>query len=130
AFTTFSVGKLYFYEQLGTGASTPSPDVSYAFIASTSLASNRTASAATVTIPGSSSPTVLSQNPGAHEVWSFFTFGTNQTAFESTFPQGDYAFNVTGTPANAQVTVNLPASMPQPNAPHVLNFAAAQAVNA
>lgn len=129
-FTTFSVGKLYLYQQLGTGAPTPNPDVSYGLTTTTSLASNRTATAVTVTVPGSSSPTGLSQNPVEHEVWYFLTWGTNQTAFESTYPEGNYPFNVTGTPANLQVTVNLPTSMPQPNAPHVLNFAAAQAVNA
>lgn len=130
AFTTFSVGKIYLNQQLGTGAPTPLPDGSYGFIANTSLASNRTATAVTVTIAGSSSPTGLSQNPVAHEDWYLFNYSTNQTAFESSYPQGGYAFNVTGTPANAQVTATLPTSMPQPNAPHVLNFAAAQAVNA
>ena len=130
AFTTFTAGKLYFYQQLGTGAPTPDPDAAYGLSTTTSLASNRTATAVTVTVPGSSSPTGLSQNPVEHEVWYFLAWGTNQTTFESSYPQGDYAFNVTGTPANAQVTVNLPTSMPQPSAPHVLNFAAAQAVNA
>ena len=130
AFTTFSAGKIYFYQQLGTGAPTPDPDAPYGLTATTSLASNRTATAVTVTVPGSSSPTGLSQNPVEHEVWYFLTWNTNQTAFEAAYPEGNYSFNVTGTPANLQQTVNLPTTMAQPNGPHVFNFTAAQAVNA
>jgi hypothetical protein len=66
----------------------------------------------------------------SHEVWYFLAWSTNQTTFEANYPEGNYSFNVTGTPANLQETVNLPTTMPQPNAPHLLNFAAAQAVNA
>jgi hypothetical protein len=130
AITVFSTGKLYLNQQLGTGAPTPLPDAAYGITATTSLASNRTATAVTVTVPGASSPIGLNQNPVSHEDWYFITESTNQTTFESTYPQGNYSFSVTGTPSNLQATVNLPTSMPQPNAPHVLNFAAAQAVNA
>lgn len=129
AFTSFSVGKLYLYDQLSAGAPTPNPDAAYGFFASSALASNRTATAVTVTIPNNSTPVALTQNILHHEDYYSFSYNTNQTAFETAYPQGGYVFNVTGTPNNLQVTDTLPSTMAQPNAPHVSNFAAAQAVN-
>ena len=129
AFTTFSAGKLYLYQQLNTGAPTPLPNASYGFVASTALASNRTASAISLMVPGASSTVALTQNALHHEDWNYFTYSTDQTNFESTYLEGNYAFTVTGTPANLSATVSLPTSMAQPNAPHVSNFAAAQMVD-
>jgi hypothetical protein len=130
AITTFSVGKLYFYQQTNTSSPTLNTNLAYGFSANTSLASNRTATAITVTIPGHSSPTSLSQNFVAHEDYYFFDYNnTNQTTFEATYPQGNYVFSVTGS-SNQQVTLNFPTSMQQPNAPHISNFTAAQSVNA
>ncbi len=130
AITTFSVGKLYLYEQTNTSPPSFNTNFAYGITATTSLASNRTATAITVTIPGHSSPTNLTQNFVAHEDYFFFDYNnTNQATFESTYPQGNYVFNVTGN-SNQQVTVNMPTSMAQPNAPHISNFTAAQSVNA
>jgi hypothetical protein len=130
AVTTFAAGKIYFYEQLAGGPPTPMTDIAYGFTASTSLASNRVATAVTVTVPGTSSGVSMTQNLLHHEDYSYFTWSTNQTAFASSYPQGDYVFNVAGTPANLQGTVTLPLSMAQPNAPHVANFSATQTVKA
>jgi len=128
--TTFSAGKLYFYDQNTAGAPIPNDTAAYSFSAATSLASNVVATAATVTLPTGGAPVVLTQNFLHHEDYNFFDFKTNAAAFEAAYPQGNYVFNVTATPANLQVTVTLPQAMAQPNAPHVSNFAAAQAVNA
>lgn len=129
AITTFAVGKLYFYEQTNSSPPTLNPNVGYGFTASTSLASNLAATQVTVTIPGASSPTSLSQNPSRHEDYSFLDyFITNEMTFESTYPQGNYAFKVTATSSNLQGTVSMPTTMLQPNAPHILNFSNTQAV--
>lgn len=131
AITTFSVGKLYLYQQTNTSAPTAMTNVAYGFVATTALASNQTASAVTVTIPGTNSATGLSQNPVASWDYYFFDYNhTNSTSFEAAFPQGSYVYNVTGTPGNLQATINMATTMAQPNAPHISNFAAAQTVNA
>ncbi len=65
-------------------------------------------------------------NPGEY---LFIANETNSAQFESVFPEGDYVFDARSSSANEQVTVTLPASMPQPNAPHVSNYDAAQSMN-
>ena len=130
AITTFVAGKLYLYEQTNSSAPVPFPQGSYGFTATTGLASNQTATAVTVLVPGASVATSLTQNFLQHEDYYFFASDTNQTTFEATYPQGNYVFNVTGTPSNLQATVSLPTTMVQPNAPHISNFAAAQAIDA
>lgn len=129
AITTFSAGKLYFYQQVSTAAPTPVPTSAYGFLASTSLASNQAATAVTLTTPVTSAPANMTQNPLHHEDYSFFAFTNNQSTFESIYPEGNYVFNVTGTPANVQGTVTLPTTMLQPNAPRLTNFLAAQSIN-
>lgn len=129
AITTFSVGKLYLYQQ--TNASLPSvqTNFAYGFIATVGLESNITATAVTVKIPNASSATGLSQNFLAHEDYYFYDYNnTSQTTFESTYPQGAYPFTVTGN-SNLQVTVTMPTTMQQPNAPHISNFAATQTID-
>jgi len=128
AITTFSVGKFYIYQQLTPGAPTPDTNAPYGFFASASLASNQTASAVTVTLPAGGGPRNLAQSPARQEVYNYFGYGPDTNTFESTYPEGDYVFNVTGTPASLQSTVTLPASMPQPNAPHISNFTNIQSV--
>ena len=130
AITTFSAGKLYYNEQLAAGAPTPMTDFAYAFSASTSLASNRTATAVTVAIPNAAGPTSLMQNPSSPEDFYFVDWTNSAPTFESLHPQGNYVFNATGTPNNLQGTVNLPTTMAQPNAPHVSNYNLAQQIDA
>ena len=127
--TTFSVGKLYLYQQDSAGAPAPHTITAYALSTATSVASNLASTASTVTLPTGGAPLNMNQSPEHHEDYNLFVTETNQATFETTYPQGNYAFNVTATPANAQGTVNMPASMTQPPAPHVSNFAAAQAID-
>jgi hypothetical protein len=127
---TFSAGKVYFYEQNSAGAATPSPFGAYGFTASTGLASNLAATAVTVTLPTGGAPVGLTQSFLHHEDYTLFASASDSTNLEATYPQGNYVFNVTATPANLQATITLPQTMLQPNAPHVSNFAAAQAINA
>jgi len=127
AVTSFIVGKAWFYDQ--TNASPPSldPTIPYLFNGLTSLASNRTATSVTLTMPTA----VVSNLVNLVYSWDYDLLGaynTNLTTFNATFPAGNYIFNVHSNAANQQVTVNLP-NYAQPNAPHVSNYAAAQTIN-
>lgn len=129
AITTFSAGTIWLYDQNSANAPTPDPEASYGFSAGTGLASNRTATAISLTLP-TGGMTNLNRSPLAAEDFYLVAFATNLTTFQAAYPNGNYIFNVQATTSNQQVTVNLPASLTQPNAPHVANYPAAQAVNA
>ena len=127
--TTFSVGKLYSFSQGPSGPPVPASFAPFIFNGNTVLASNRTATAITLTLPNSAVSNA-NQNPVEKEIYSVFYFNTSSNALESTFPQGAYNFTVNATASNQTVSVTLPASMAQPNAPQITNYAAAQAVDA
>lgn len=127
AITSFVVGKAWEYNQTSTATPTLDADLPYLFSALNSLASNRTATAITLALP-TAAVSNLVQNFVHHEDYYLSGYNTNLTTFNATFPAGNYVFNVTSNAANQQVTVNLPAYT-QPNAPHVSNYAAAQAIN-
>lgn len=128
ATTTFTIGTFHYYNQTET---TPAidPELSYAFMAGTELASNRTATAISVTLP-TGSISNLNENPIATEVWNMFAYDTSLAAFNDTFRSGNYTFFTQATTSNQTVIVNFPASMDQPNAPRITNLAAAQTVSA
>ena len=127
--TAFSLGKVHFYNQTSSAAPTLDPDLPYNFNATTTLASNRSATGVTLTLP-TSAVSNLTQNFIHSESFYLFETKTNLTTFNTTFPSGNYVFNVVAATSNQLVTVNFPASFAQPSAPHATNFAAAQAVNA
>jgi len=128
AITSFSLGKTHTYVQSSAAAPTVDPDFSYSFGALTSLASNRTATAVTLTLP-SGSISNLNQNFVQPEDYFLFAIYTNLPAFDSTFSSGNYVFNVQSASSNQIVPLNFPASLQQPAAPRVSNHAAAQNVN-
>ena len=128
-FTFFQVVHYTFYEQ--TSASPPAllPNITYEFFAQTILASNRTATNLTVTIPVRLAVSNLVENLLSPERFSAGVFDTNiLRSFTTNFPSGNYLFSLSGVDSNQQVTVNLPAYVP-PNSPQVSNYVAAQAVN-
>lgn len=127
--TSFSLGKAWYYNQFTAGASTVDTNAPYAFMATTVLASNRTASVITLTLPNSTISN-LQSTIYRSESWSLLYFTTNSTAVDTAFPAGSYIFTVQST-TNQFVTVSFPttSAMPQPNAPHVTNYAACQAIN-
>ena len=129
AITTLNLGKTYNYNQNSTGAPVLDADVPYLFSASTTLASNRTATSITLKLP-TAAVTNLSQNFLQRENYYLVYFETNLTTFDSVFPAGSYQFLVQAATSNQQVNVTLSAPASQPAAPHVANYAAAQAVNA
>jgi hypothetical protein len=129
AITTFVVGKIHSYDQVSPAAPILDSLTPYGFAATTSLASNRTATSVTLTLP-TSAVSNLTQNFVQHENYFLFASHTNLATFDATFPTGNYQFTVNSSSSNQTVNVNLPSSLLQPNAPHISNFAAAQTVNA
>lgn len=128
AVTTYVVGRASLYNQASVAQPTPDPVEPYLFIASTSLSSNRTANSITLTLPNAA-VTNLEQNPTALEDWNFGTFSTNASVLDTNFPPGTYTFTVKATASNQTAGVSFPASLAQPNAPHLNNFAALQSVD-
>jgi hypothetical protein len=129
AFTFFQVVKYTFYQQ--TNANPPGllRNITYEFFAQTLLASNRTATNITVTIPVRLVASNLVEELLSPEKFSVADFNTNLLeTFTTNFPSGNYIFNVSAVTSNQQVTVNLPAYVP-PNSPQVSNYVAAQSVN-
>jgi len=131
AITTFSVGKVHHYQQTSAGASTLDPTTPYGFSGVTSLSSNRTATSVTLTNPTATVFNLFHLPPPAAEIFILSTNLTSLSTYDTTFPAGNYGFFVQAATSNQSVVVNLPtaASQPQPNAPHLTNYPAAQVVN-
>jgi hypothetical protein len=131
AITTFSVGKVHHYNQNSSGAPILDPFSPYGFSGVTALSSNRTATAVDLTLPTGSVSNLTHLPPPSAEIFIMSPFTTSLSTYEATFPEGNYSFFVQAASSNQTVVVNLPtpASMPQPGAPHVTNYTAAQTVN-
>lgn len=128
AITTFVAGKAVLYEQSSAAAPVLDPTTPYLFNALTALASNRTATSITLTLP-TGSVSNLTQNLFRHEDWNLLYYTASASAFDATFPQGTYTFFVSATASNQTVVDVLPSGMTQPNAPHLTNYVAAQSVD-
>ena len=130
ATTVFSVGKILHYNQTSSGPPTLDLSTPYGFSGVTSLASNRTATNITVTLP-TSAVSNLTQLPQQPEIWLAYGFSPTLSAFDADFPPGNYSFLAKSTSSNQTVVVNLPTTnvMAQPEAPHLTNYVAAQSVD-
>jgi hypothetical protein len=125
--TSFLVGKTWEYDQISASAPLLDTNLPYVFEGLTSLASNRTATSVTLTLPTASVSNML-QNILFPSDFYLSGFNTNLTTFSATFPSGNYVFNVYSNVADQTVTVNMQ-NYAQPNAPQVSNWAAAQTIN-
>jgi hypothetical protein len=128
ALTVCAAGALDYYNQDSSAAPVLAPDAPYGFTMTASLASNQTASAVSVAVPSNGTKS-LSQNPLFS--WDFYSVATltNLDTFNASYPAGSYVFTLTGDSLVPSVTATLPPASQQPNAPHVSNFGALQAVN-
>jgi hypothetical protein len=128
----FSVNNVWFYTQSGSGAPVIGGTSSDAFIggATAILASNAVASGMTLSLPNGGSSNLFDTLglPLAFETGNAFG---DSNSLAAAFPSGMYTFEIQGiSPSGAlppSVTVDL--NVPQPVAPDIANFAAAQAVN-
>jgi hypothetical protein len=126
ALTTFLLGKYALYQQTSNA---PPPRFTYEFVGQTTLASNRTAIAATLTTPATPPATNhLFEDLLQPERYQTNAITPNLTNFDTNFPSGNYVFNVTNSFSNQVVTVTLP-NYSLPNAPQVVNYTNLQAVN-
>jgi len=124
--TTFLLGKYVLYRQTTNG---PPPLFIYEFVGQSTLASNRTATAVTLTTPATPPRTnVLVESLLQPEQYQTNLFTPSVTNLDTNFPAGSYVFNVANGVSNQQVTVNLP-NYSLPNAPQIMNYTNAQAVN-
>jgi len=129
AVTTFLLGRYALYRQT---TNAPPPLFTYEFVGQSALASNRTATAITLMTPATSPRTnLLFESLLYPEQFQTNFFTPTLTNFDTNFPTvGNYVFTVTNSVngSNQQVTVNFPnASLP--NAPRIINYTNAQAVN-
>jgi hypothetical protein len=129
AITSFQVGKINYWNQTSAAAPVPDAAIPYYFTGGTTLASNRTATSISLTLP-TATVTNLSQNPIKPENYYYYSYSTASNDFETSFPQGTYTFNISATASNQTVPVVLPQGMTQPNAPYLTNYAAAQSLDA
>jgi hypothetical protein len=125
--TTFLLTKYALYSQT---TNAPPSLFTYEFVAQSALASNRTATAVTVTIPATPLRTnLLFADLLQPEQYQTNIFKPTLTNFDTNFPTaGNYVFNVTNSFSNQQVTVTLPNYL-LPNPPQISNYTNAQAVN-
>jgi len=131
--TSFVLGKQHSYVQLSTAPSTLVTDSPpFNFIATAVMASNRVATAVNLVNPSSGS-SAMTRNIVSLEDFYMLGSSTNLGTFEQQFPSGSYSFKVmSNTVETLAVALTLPsdAQMPQPNAPHLKDFASLQAVDA
>jgi hypothetical protein len=131
AFTTFSLGKIHHYHQTSAALPTLDPATPYGFSGVTSLASNRTATSISLTFPTAAVSNLNQLGPPQAEIYVLFGNETSLTTYDAKYPAGNYTFQVQAVTSNQTALVTLPPtnSLPQPAAPHLSNFAAAQAVD-
>jgi hypothetical protein len=127
--SSFYLGKLYSYGQGSSGPPVPNTTAPFIFSGTAVLASNRLATSITLTLPNTAVSN-FTQNILQKENYYLTYFNTSSNTLETTFPSGDYRFTVDAIASNQTLTVTFPASMTQPNPPHITNLAAAQTVDA
>ena len=123
-YTGFEIGEYSGYQQ--TSAAPPA-HLTYEFYAQTLLASNRTATNITVTLP-TAAITNLVEDGLSPEKFSVTAFKPVLANFTSNYPAGTYTFDINPATSGQMVSVALP-SYAFPNAPQVSNYVAAQSVN-
>ncbi len=128
--STFTVAKGSMFQQTTAGSPTPYPDVPFLFLACSGLAcSNLTSTNLLLTIPSSPASTVLMPPKAQAGTYNLSVGVSNPTALEGTYPNGTYTFQAQSPTFNRIYTLDFPASLAIPGAPHVKNFTAAQSIN-
>jgi hypothetical protein len=124
-YTSFLVGQDVVFDQDSATTLAPQTNGGYDFFGSIVLASNVTASTASLTLPNGS---VTNSSPYAGDFF-FFGSASDQAAFDSMFGTGNYIFTLNPGTSNEQTTVTVPTSWTQPTQPQVSNYDAAQSID-
>jgi hypothetical protein len=122
-YSKFSVIELAEYSQTNASGTVPFVSNSFAFEATIDLATNLSASAATLTLPGQTTATnMFMTGSGSFIVIALTNSFSNVTA---AYPDGTYKFTI----SNTTTSVPLPAGSALPNAPTLSDYDAAQAID-
>jgi hypothetical protein len=122
AYTRFDVLYGATYKQVSAAGATPASARSFGLAATVTLATNATASAASVTIPGQASRAMVQTQPGHF----LFSVATNSFAeLTAAYPGGDFTFDV----LNSSTTISLPDGTSLPNPPTLINYDADQSID-
>lgn len=127
---SFTVAKGWSYVQDSAAASWLSTNMPCCFVPCMSLPCPRDATDVSLQVPGSSLWNSMTLAYPGHLTLTDCGYNS-QAAFDAAYPAGGYTFRIQAVASNQQVTVNLPdpGTLPQPPAPHLSNYAAAQAIN-
>jgi len=123
---TLSKGCLY--NQTSSAAPTlvtPSP---YGFLACMSLPCPRDATNVSLQLPGGATPNLGATSIPGHLTLMDYNYAS-LAALDAAYPNSNYTFRIQSVGSNQQVTLAFPSTLAQPPAPHLTNFAAAQAIN-
>jgi methionine-rich copper-binding protein CopC len=131
--TSFQVGSFWIYAQSEAGSPpviVAPPLDGYSASAIVTLASNVTASAINLTLPGGTVQSLF-DTLGSPLLFEAGDASTNLSNLDVLWTNGTYTFEVQGaSPSDAlPAQVELAFNVAQPDAPQIANFAAAQAVN-
>ncbi|HEY5909436.1 MAG TPA: Ig-like domain-containing protein [Verrucomicrobiae bacterium] len=125
---SFTVSKGWLYAQADAGAPTLDPNSPFCFLACTTLPCPRNATNVNLQAPsGATANMSLSPLPG-HLTLTECGFA-GPAALDAAYAPGNYVFNIQAVGSNQAVTLNFPASLTQPPAPHLANYLAAQSIN-
>ena len=127
--SSFTAAKGFIYLQTSPGPAELQTNFPFAFVACTTLASTNTnVTNVVVTFPNGTQTNLPGTSIPLH--LSYTGVSSNLTSFEGTYPNGVYTYDVQAPGSSTHYTVNLPATLTQPAAPHITNFLAAQAIDA
>ena len=122
AYTRFDVLYGATYTQVSAAGATPASTRSFGLAATVTLATNVTASAATLIIPGQAPRAMVQTQPG-HFI---FSVATNSFAeLTRAYPGGDFTFDV----LNSSTTISLPDGTSLPNPPTLSNYDTDQSID-
>jgi Bacterial Ig-like domain len=128
---SITLAKGAFYEQTSPAAPVLNTNAPYAFVACSAVAcSNWTTTGISLALPfGLGATNIPAETiPGHYNLTACFS---NATDLESTFPDGDYMFNLPSPPTVTSLPMTLPGTIAFPSpAPHLTNYGAAQAIDA
>jgi len=122
-YSKFTIVEFAEYTQTNADGAFPIDSNSFAFEAVISLATNMTATAATVSIPDIGPQMMRTTD---FRTFSYFVITNSFSNLAAAYPGGDYTFII----SNNQTLVTWPEGATLPNAPTLTNYAATQTIDA
>ncbi len=98
------------------------------FLACISLPCPRDATNVSLLLPSGATPNLGATTLPGHLTLLDYNYASLE-ALDAAYPNSNYTFRIQSVGSNQQVTLTFPSTLAQPPAPHLTNFAAAQAIN-